>query len=202
MGDTFRPSTSMEAQDVKILTEEYYATIIFDHCSARSLVVLLRTCRSVNHAVRVYMTRSFSIERILQRYFFQTLPFRYLQARTGCLVSGSSALQFFDRSFYPDSDLDLYVSKGWAYDVGTFLLQEGYKFVRTSSQHPTFGVAVQEDRVATATAHYGNFRGISAVFTFQKRSKDGTNLKVQVMAAVRSPMEVILRFHSSTLKLN
>ena len=182
-----------------LLTEETFCNPLFDHCSARSLVLLLRTCRPVNRAVRGYMAKRFNVNRILDRFFSDAMSFRLLQARTGTLVSGSSALQYFDRSFYPSSDLDIYVSRVWANDVGQFLLQEGYKFCRDSSQHPTFQSALKEKRVTNATAHYGNFRGIAAVFTFEKDQAVGNKLKVQVMAAVRSPMEVILRFHSSTL---
>ena len=182
----------------RLLTEDTFYVTIFDYCSARSLVLLLRTCRPVNNAVRMYMDKRFNINRILDRYFSDAMSFRFLQARTGTLISGSSALQYFDRSFYPTSDLDIYVSRVWAREVGQFLLQQGYQFCRDSSQHPTFNSALKEKRVANATAHYGNFKGIAAVFTFKKGQAKGEDLKVQVMASVRSPMEVILRFHSST----
>ena len=132
--------------------------LLLDYCSAKSLVLLLRTCRTLKAAVEAYIGLRFDVNRILGRYFAAPRAFRYLQACTGTLISGSSALQFFDRSFYPSSDLDLYVSKVWGLRVGRFLFQEGYSFVPSQHQHPTFQVAIVEERVHTNTALYGNFR--------------------------------------------
>ena len=173
--------------------------LLLDYCSARSLVSLRRTCTTFKTAVDMYITQRFNVDRILTRYFTDPKSFRYLQACTGTLISGSSALQFFDRSFYPHSDLDLYVSKVWGPRVGHFLSQEGYSFVPGQHQHPTFDSAVIESEAQTnAAVHvYGNFKGIAGVYTFEKIGKDGDTLKVQIMFAARTPIEVILRFHSS-----
>ena len=171
--------------------------MILDRCSARSLVLLLRTNRSLNAIVTTYIKRTYDLYPILLRYFTDPLSFRYLQAYTGTLISGSTALQFFDRSLYPESDLDLYVPKSWAKEVGHFLLRAGYRFSPRRSQHPTFYIAIRAKRVVDATAAYGHFRGIAGVFNFKKIASDGTKLKIQLMVAVRSPMEVILRYHSS-----
>lgn len=130
------------------------------------------------------------------------MAFRYLQACTGTVISGSTALQFFDRSFYPESDLDIYVPMAWRLKVGHYLSEQGYRFVPNSIQHPNYDVAVSERRVITATARYGNLRGIAGVFTFKKRGADGEERKVQIMVAVRSPIEVIFRFHSSMSKID
>ena len=179
---------------IEILSDE--DILLLDYCSAKSLVSLRRTCTAVKTHVDAYIAQKFNVDRILTRYFTNPNAFRYLQGWTGTLISGSSALQFFDRSFYPLSDLDLYVSKGWGPEVGHFLLQEGYSFVPGQKQHPTFDSALTEPRVQNNAALYGNFKGISGVFTFENTGRGGTR-KVQVMLAVRTPIEVILRFHSS-----
>ena len=101
----------------------------------------------------------------------------------------------------PSSDLDLYVSKVWGLRVGRFLFQEGYSFVPSQHQHPTFQVAIVEERVHTNTALYGNFKGISGVFNFEKDGRHGEKLKIQLMVAVRSAIEPILHYHSSKLSL-
>ena len=129
------------------------------------------------------------------------MSFRRLQACTGTLISGSTALQFFDRTFYPESDLDIYVPKTWRNEVGQFLLRAGYSFVPHSSQHPTFVEAVFENSVTTSTAEYGNFKGISGVFNFEKNGMHGERLKIQLMVAVRSAIEPILHYHSSKSSL-
>ena len=45
-----------------------------------------------------------------------------------------------------------------------------------------------------------SFRGVASVFTFQKKTESDT-LKVQLIVAKRSSMEVILHFHSSMFLL-
>ena len=180
-----------------IMNNEKISTVILNRCSTKSLVLLLRTNRSINASVTAYIEKTYNIYRILRRYFADPLSFRYLQAYTGTVISGSTALQFFDRSFYPESDLDIYAPKAWGKEVGHFLLHAGYVFVPSKSQHPTFDSEMQQKQVVTATGTYGNFKGIAGVFNFAKVAPDSTMLKVQLMVAVRSPMDVILRYHSS-----
>ncbi|KAG2078133.1 hypothetical protein BDR04DRAFT_935918, partial [Suillus decipiens] len=64
----------------------------------------------------------------LSRYFPDPLAFRFLQARTGLVISSSNALQFLDRRFYPESDLDLYAHPGHVYEALEWLVSVGYKF--------------------------------------------------------------------------
>lgn len=170
---------------------------VFDACSAKSLVLLLRTCRTINESVKSYMRRAFNVDRLLSRYFKNPIAFRYLQACTGALISGSTALQLFDRSFYPESDLDVYVPTPWALRAGHFLLDEGYSFTPSTFQNANFEHAVSVPQVMDAAARYDTFRGIAGVFTFEKEQSDGGKVRVQIMVAVRSPIEVILGFHSS-----
>ena len=182
-----------------MLTNERIGVMVLGYCTAKSLVLLLRTNHSVNTLIAVYIKRAYDIHRVLRQYFTDPLSFRYLQAYTGTVISGSTALQFFDRSFYPESDLDIYAPKAWGNEVGRFLLRAGYAFVPHRSQHPNFDTAVFARRVVSATAVYGNFKGIAGVFNFVKTAPDGRTLKIQLIVAVRSPIEVILRYHSSTL---
>ena len=185
----------------RIISNDLLYGLIFDASSAASLVHLLKTCHALNIAVRDYMKRAFDISNYLSRYFPNPPSFRLLQRSTGTIISGSTALQFFDRSYYPESDLDLYVPLCWRHQVGNYLLEQGYTFVPNSRQDRDFGVAVMNKRVLTNKAIYGNFKGIAAVFTFSKDVPERGKLKVQVIAAVRSPTEVVLRFHSSKSKL-
>ncbi len=144
------------------------------------------------------MRSAFNIHRILQRYFDDPTSFRSLQAQTGTLVSGSTALQFFDRSFYPESDLDIYVHMPWRLRVAQWLLDRGYSFVPSPRQNEDFATAVNDQRVLNNRARYF-MRGVAGVFTFVKSvpGKLEEVLKVQMIVAARAPMEIILNFHSS-----
>ena len=92
-------------------------------------IALARTCTSSYIAVEEFNKQAFNINQHLGQYFNKPIVFRTLQAQTGTLISGSSGLQFLDRTHYPESDLDLYINPGHGREVGQWLMeQEGYTF--------------------------------------------------------------------------
>ncbi|KAI0677691.1 hypothetical protein C8Q78DRAFT_1066155 [Trametes maxima] len=129
--------------------------------------------------------------------------------RTGTLISGSTALQFFDRTLYPESDLDLYVHMRHRREVGRWLLEEGYKFVPSPYQDPRLEIEVVHGMSRGANGIY-HIPGVSAILTFTKPApgkqdalsdaaggQEERTLKVQVIVAKNTPMEAILAFHST-----
>lgn len=146
-----------------------------------------------------YRRRTYSVHSILSPYFTDSeiIEFRLLQARTGTLISGSTALQFFERVVYPDSDLDLFMQRAYGPVVGLHLLHAGYTFDSSAwRQCVTFEDALQaievDDEQAINNAMYGG-DAIFRVFTFNKGSR-----KVQIIMTHHSPIAAVLRFHSST----
>ena len=190
-----------------IATNYLIYDIIFAATSPSSILRLSRTCRVALAATRDYFTRAFNINKHLTRFFDDPLAFRSLQARTTTLISGSFALQFFDRTVYEDSDLDLYVPLRHRQDVGHWLLAEGYQYSPNSVQNPDFDVASDENHLQNVGPAYvgpdARMIGVAAVFTFHKPSpvSPDKKLQVQVIVAKRSPIEVILRFHSSEWRI-
>ncbi|CCL99903.1 uncharacterized protein FIBRA_01928 [Fibroporia radiculosa] len=158
-----------------ILTNDLLTDIIFSCCSPAHIYRIAKTCRAGLYAAKEYTRHAFNINRHLSRYFDDISAFRSLQARTRSLISGLNALQFFDRTCYPESDLDLYVHLRWRREVGIWMMQSGYHF-QPSSNYDT--------------------RGIAAVFTFI-RASPGQNRKVQLIVARRTPMKIVLAFHST-----
>jgi len=119
------------------------------------------------------------------------------------LISGSTALQFFDRSFYPDSDLDIYVEHLYADRIAYWLLSIGYEFVPRKQQTKDFRIGYQEIHQDTPHHLHGFFppestgyfgKGVSEVYDFRKSHPDR---KIQLITSYHSPLEVILNFHSS-----
>lgn len=177
-----------------VLTNDLIYDMVFSYCTPASFLRLARTCKSARAAVKSYMQRAFKIDRILSRFFTSPRGFRQLQARTGTLLSGSAALQFFDRSHYPESDLDIHVPLKYGIEVGEFLFKEGYKFKPEREQIDNFYEIVTTDRPPDA---YYEFKGLRVVLTFVKRWDDGTAVKAQMIVTKSTPMEAILGFHSS-----
>lgn len=180
---------------------------LFFYMTPLEFLRFARICRKVYHIVKSYIKRTFNINRFLTRFFPDPIAFRSLQARTGTLISGSSALQFLDRTFYPKSDLDLYMSTQVAEEVITWLVEAGFDFVPHQWQAQVLSDAVAvlnpdtHDLAIAAFADHPLYASstIKAVFTFVKPSTDpnGTPLKVQCIVAIVTPMSVICSFHSS-----
>src|ERR1700722_19018160 len=103
---------------------------ILDNVSPRDLIRFSQTCLGARNAVQKYMRQAFNIHSHLFRFFKAPQEFRALQARTGTLISGSSALQFMDRSFYKESDLDLYVDRRYGREIGLWLMGQGYEYYK------------------------------------------------------------------------
>ncbi|KAG9311289.1 hypothetical protein JVU11DRAFT_8377 [Chiua virens] len=181
---------------------------ILSSLSLHALIQVALTCRVAYHAVANYKSRAFNINRHLSRYFLDPVAFRSLQAKTNTLISGSNALQFLDRSFYPESDLDLYTHPGHTFELAQFLVQvERYTFVPTGHQPTDWRTAIPEKWDGTQKRVRMEWdedepleyplKGITGVFTFQKPSPSEGTLKVQVIEAAASPVEAILHFHST-----
>lgn len=189
-------------QSVSIVEKVFRSPPAYDEIlsslSPRSLVRVGQTCRLISAAVACYFPRAFSINRHLSPWFDDPIAFRSLQARTGMLISGSNALQFLDRSHYPGSDLDLYVSHWHSLEMGLWLVEQGWVFHPHKFQDEDLSKAADAltsrslylQRDPEGTSYY--FAGVASVFTFWKG-----NLKLQLIAAKHTPLECILGFHSS-----
>lgn len=82
--------------------------------------------------------------------------------------------------------------------VAQWLLDRGYTYVPGPRQNENFEAAINDQRVLDNRARYF-MRGVAGVFTFVKPvpGKPEEKLKVQMIVAARTPMEIILNFHSS-----
>ena len=180
----------------QVLSDERIGFMTFAVLSPREFLAVSKTCKAGRRAVSAYMNKAFDIDSRLSRFFSDTCAFRTMQAQTSTLISGSFALQFFDRAFYKSSDLDLYAHFHQRRIVGTLLLQAGYTFSPFYDQPVNFAVAVLR-KVPPRNIRY-SMPGVADIFNFHKRDADeGPLLKVQIIVARRTPMEVILGFHSS-----
>ncbi|KAJ7205021.1 hypothetical protein GGX14DRAFT_569168 [Mycena pura] len=138
----------------------------------------------------------FSLDRLLTRFFADASTvsqFRAIQRRTGALVSGSIALQLFDRSTWPESDLDLYVSSANS-DVDIvvgFIERDGYKLDSPIPQGANLTTPLDIASIIDENSTYPLI-GIEDVLTFCKGNK-----KIQVVLTTSTPMEVVLGLHST-----
>ncbi|THU91928.1 hypothetical protein K435DRAFT_673033, partial [Dendrothele bispora CBS 962.96] len=144
--------------------------------------------------VRSFNDRAFRISKLLAPYFSDDqhiVQFRELQYHHGILISGSTALQFFDRVTYQGSDLDLYVNVDHAAPLLVFLSEIHYVFVPRSPGQCEFQRRLSENNLGQLRRRYEG-RGIMIVFDHIKDGK-----KIQVIVTKQGPIDCILSFHST-----
>lgn len=155
-------------------------------------------------SITSFRRRAYTLNKYLLPYFTeqQIAQFRDLQKELGILISGSTAIHFFERDAgeYLDSDLDLYVNHSQCSKVGAFLLKAGYHFRPRGTQLETFEANVAHVdwlthfifNFFTPTSTYAN-PAIAGVFDFY----NAADKKIQLITSKYSPVDVILHFHSS-----
>ncbi|KAK7696086.1 hypothetical protein QCA50_000729 [Cerrena zonata] len=178
-----------------IIPNDLLYDTVFSFCTPTTFLRLSRTCQSARAAVQSYMRRAFRTDRIYSRFFTSPVAFRRMQARTGALVSGSTALQFFDRSRYSEADLDIYVPLKYRLEVADFLFNDGYSYVPERNQDSDFRRAASDLRLKVGGSYSVN--GVVTVFTFEKRRDSAKVMKAQLIVVKYSPIETILGFHST-----
>ena len=198
-----RPATWIQILDRPPICHELFA-----YLSPASLFRFARTCKWARDAATMYCKTAFDIDVILHRFFLHPLAFRALQASTGTLISGSTALQLLNRTQYRSSDLDLYTHPGYAKEIGLWLVRcNNYHYVthRGGVQIPFNDVQCIEWSPSRTTSPQSDdddgeypYSGLHDVYCFQKTSADGKVVRVQIMSSYNTLMECFMAFHSST----
>ncbi|THV00426.1 hypothetical protein K435DRAFT_657263, partial [Dendrothele bispora CBS 962.96] len=153
-------------------------------------------CRETRDYVASFNERAFHVARILRRYFPDASvlsKFRYLQYYLDILISGSTALQFLERTTYNNTDLDLYMNYEAVPQFKRFLeTTAGYVWT-PRCPHETSAYRNLYEAYATVSPHIPyEARGIVKVFNFLCEGET-----VQVIATKNGPMDAILGFHST-----
>lgn len=99
--------------------------------SIADLISLTRTCRALSGLYRDLIPSQWNIDKLLMRFLDNPKSFRGLMAKHDVLISGSLAIQFFQRFAWPSSDMDVYVTPEGAPVLERYLCEaEGYKVER------------------------------------------------------------------------
>lgn len=107
---------------------------IFDRiCSylpIASIIALTRTCRGLSGLYQSLLPLQWNVDRLLSRFVRDPQFFRSQLGRHNALVSGSVALQLFERVLWKESDLDIFIERGDDAEAFAKYLtkEEGYKF--------------------------------------------------------------------------
>ncbi|KAJ3872441.1 hypothetical protein F5051DRAFT_339345, partial [Lentinula edodes] len=170
---------------------------IMDCIPLPDLVALGRTCKQSRIDVTKYKERVFSIQHAYRNFFNveEIAEFQKLQQSIGLLVSGSIALEFFNREAY-DGDLDAFCNVLYCKVAGEWLMSHGYLYQRKEGQAVEFIDSFSETPITSTTIDADTeeyrFSTVTAVWDFVKNSS-----KIQLIATCGAPLECIFSFHST-----
>jgi hypothetical protein len=166
------------------------------------------TCRIANESVASYRRCAWNIDNRLSRFFRDPVAFRSLQARTETFISGAFAFEFFSRTYYPGTPLELYTPSEHFVEVGRWLLQDGvgYKFQR-SEIHPyadfEANACLTKERPRNASVLENvldEFAAVSGEFNFFRSNADGSRVHVRMAVIESSVFKVIFNSPSSEFR--
>ncbi|KAJ7197891.1 hypothetical protein C8J57DRAFT_1487630 [Mycena rebaudengoi] len=133
--------------------------------------------------VRYYQSLVWDIDKHLQHWFRDgSKSFRSVLGVCGAAVSGSQILQFFDRTKYLDSDLDIFLRVAGLLRMGEWLVTQGYRHTSSSENY---------DALNEEVLHLSRYVASPTVIFIQK---------VQLVAVDMDPVHHILfDFHSTAV---
>ncbi|EJD33901.1 hypothetical protein AURDEDRAFT_177031 [Auricularia subglabra TFB-10046 SS5] len=162
---------------------------------------LARTCRHMKAVVAHSLPRLYDIDVFLAQFFGDlSAEFRFLQACTGLLISGSQALQFLDRTRYGSCDIDLYVGALAALVVIDWLLYRGFVLLSPRSSPFRRRTGTLPNLISHARIRGNRYFLRPGHSLFQFISPCG-RWKVDLIVSTHSPFSAVCDFHS-TIVLN
>ncbi|TFK59529.1 hypothetical protein BDN72DRAFT_732535, partial [Pluteus cervinus] len=141
-----------------------------------------KTCKRFRTLAHSFYGRAFDATRPLKKHFIPTeiVEFHARMKYADALISGSTALQLFERMDYPNSDLDVYVQEDRSNALLSWL-EDRYLLTGASRWYKD-----------PPRMH----RAISKVYTFE-RNFNGQHSAVQLILTSDHPLEAILEFNLS-----
>ncbi|TFK62845.1 hypothetical protein BDN72DRAFT_741317, partial [Pluteus cervinus] len=138
-----------------------------------------KTCKRFRMLSHNFYGRAFDATRLLKKHFTskELAQFHIRMKYAGALISGSAALQLFERVNYPNSDLDIYVQEDRCNGLLAWL--DNRYLLKSANRWNT-----DDDRPG---------RAISKIYTFE-RNFHGQRSVVQLVVTCNSPLEAILEF--------
>ena len=104
------------------------------YSSTRAIIALSRTCKQLSRTYQDLLQTQWKIDPKLSRFVADPQRLRLQLRHSNAVISGSFALQYFDRVTYHDSDLDIFVEYGDHVDenLAVYLTSaEGYQLAYT-----------------------------------------------------------------------
>ncbi|KAJ7739542.1 hypothetical protein B0H16DRAFT_1465197 [Mycena metata] len=131
------------------------------------------------------------------------ISFRRVLGECGGIVSGSQVTQFFDRSRYHDSDMDIFMHIGGITHMGDWLQTQGYSYSSMATEYDALKPDVLRLSCRMLIERNSTDETIKGVFNYIRYIPSTTTAfiqKIQLIVVDISPIDhIIFDFHSSAM---
>ncbi|PPQ74738.1 hypothetical protein CVT26_005070 [Gymnopilus dilepis] len=177
---------------------------LFDVVDVVTLIALSKTSKALRRLFICYAQARWDPAKRYRSWFSDVLEFRRVLKRSGAVVSGSFALQYFDRTFYAESDMDLFVRIGGVGPLCDFVRSQGYGSVGYNLDYDECAAEGGAHIIKAALNITSYEDPLLGVYTFKKfvawPSGRVDMLQIQVVVVDTEPVEHILfDFHSTAV---
>ena len=149
------------------------------------IIRLSKTCRFLSGLYPALLKREWDVDRRLRRFVDNPFGLRATLAKLDALITGGFVTQYFDRQFWPSSDLDIVVTEKVRATMIEYLVEkEGYRKSGKGSRDPysyAHNVFVTDVCQSGKIIHNDERLTVQQCKSFIKDNKAGETLKVQVV---------------------
>ncbi|KAJ7586497.1 hypothetical protein C8J56DRAFT_757882, partial [Mycena floridula] len=142
-----------------------------------------------------YLKKAMDINKALNHFFTEpshVIEFRHALLETKALISGSFALQYFDRQCWSGSDLDVYVTANAAHALIDKVLNRGYR--ECPGPFDTVLWHKRIDKLESIHDDYPDSMKRSVVNLYNKDRRH-----IQIIIVGRTPFDTIMGYHSTVV---
>ncbi|KAF7887809.1 uncharacterized protein EAF01_010963 [Botrytis porri] len=167
------------------------------HLDPNDIMLFRLTTTQLSPSFNSLFKTQWNINRQLTRFVQDPVGFRSRLAKHDALISGSFALQFFERRFWLDSDLDIYVQGANNFrdpeQIGKYLIKhEGYK-LQGSKTEANGGLM----------NYVGKLKYISQVESYIRTSSiKKKSIQIQIIYTTNVPFQAIIQGFGTSLLMN
>ncbi|KAJ7629947.1 hypothetical protein DFH06DRAFT_1140705 [Mycena polygramma] len=189
-------------ESMLLLLTDIELELVLSYWAPNDVLKAAGLSRIMRGVVEHYKNIVWNIDRHLRRWFLDPIGFRRKLKMCGGVVSGSQIVQFFDRTLYPKSDMDVFMRVGGVYLMGTWLATQRYTLVTTSADYP-FALNRQVGRLASRilVPSIDSPPPIRGVYNYQKFVASRTTVYLQTVQLICVDMDpvrhVLFDFHST-----
>ncbi|KAL8683009.1 MAG: hypothetical protein Q9186_001004 [Xanthomendoza sp. 1 TL-2023] len=162
-----------------------------DNLLIADIIALTQTCRRFSGLYKYLLPIQWDVDRRLARFVRDPVGLRSQMGRTDALISGSFALQYFERVTWPASDLDIFVEYGEQCQKLCEYLAETEEYCQTKEMVALVDQAYLADSLVMV------LENVQAV-----HGRENHISHIHVIATWLSPVHALLQASCTTVAVN